>query len=153
MKDPEWLAFMREASNALDANKYWIAEPALKQSVTEAELFGFNDLRLARSLSELGRYYCVRGRFDLAQPFLEREFAVREVAYGKDDGRMIQPMGSLIKFYLTGGTPAKAEPLTEDLLAFVEGKITESHFQNEKKASLTEGQPLTGYAGTAAPAM
>ncbi len=153
MSDVEWNNFMRSASNALDANQYWIAEPALKKSVAEAELFGFNDLRLARSLSELGRYYCVRGRFDLAQPFLEREFAVREIAFGKDDGRMIQPMGSLIRFYLTCGTAAKAEPLTEDLLAFVEGKITESHFQNEKKATLQEGQPLSGYAGTAAPAM
>lgn len=153
MTDVEWNNFMRSASNALDANQYWIAEPALKKSVSEAELFGFNDLRLARALSELGRYYCVRGRFDLAQPFLEREFAVREIAYGKDDGRMIQPMGSLIRFYLTSGTASKAEPLTEDLLAFVEGKISESHFQNEKKSTLQEGQPLSGYAGTAAPAM
>jgi len=153
LSDAAWLQLQRSGTDALDANKYWLAEPLLKQAVSEAELFGFNDLRLAKSLSELGRLYTIRGRFQVAQPFLEREFAVREVAYGKDDGRMIQPMGSLINFYLNYGTASKADVLTEDLLAFVEGKIAESHFQNEAKATRKEGAPLIGYAGTAAPAM
>lgn len=144
---------MRSATDAFDANKYWLAEPMLKQCVCEAELFGFNDLRLAKSLSELGRYYTVRGRFEVAQPFIEREFAVYEVNYGKDDGRMVPAMGNLIKYYLNYGTEARAEPLTDDLIAFVEGKIAESHFQNAAKASLEKGALLQGYAGTASPQM
>lgn len=148
-EDNAFANLQRSATDALDANKYWIAEPLLKQCVQQAELFGFDDLRLAKSLSESGRYYTIRGRFQVAQPFLEREFAVLEVKYGKDDNHMVPAMGSLIKFYMTYGTASKADPLTDDLLAFVEGKMAESHFQNLKKATLTAGQPLQGFAGTA----
>ncbi len=153
LSDSAWNQLQRSGSDALDANKYWLAEPLLKQSVKEAEFFGFNDLRLATSLSELGRLYTVRGRFQTAQPFYEKELAVKEQAFGKDDGRIIEPMGFLIKFYLNYGTAEKADPLTDDLLAFVEGKINEAHFQNQKKSALAAGAPLQGYAGTAAPAM
>ena len=147
--DDNFAKSFRLAVDALDSNKYWIAEPSLKQCVSDAELFGFDDMRLAKSLSELGRYYTIRGRFQTAQPYLEREFAVKEVAFGKDDGRMVPAMGNLIKFYMNYGTASKADPLTDDLLAFVEGKMADEHFQNLKKISLSAGQPLQGFAGTA----
>lgn len=148
-----WASLQKSASEALDANKYWIAEPLLKQSVAEAEKFGFNDLRLAKSLSELGRLYTIRGRFSVAEPFLERELAVRELACDNDPGKLVQSMGSLVKFYLNYGTASKADPLAEDVLAFVEGKMREPRTKAQEKTIRKEGAPIEGWCGTAAPVM
>lgn len=152
--DASWNELQHSATNALDANKYWLAEPLLKKSVTEAEKFGFGDLRLATSLSELGRLYTIRGRFSEAEPFLERELAVREMAIGKDDGKLIPSMGSLVRFYLTYGTLSKAQPLTDEILDFVEGKMKEPIVQkSEFRPVKMVGAPIEGWCGTAAPVM
>ncbi|MBX9687162.1 MAG: tetratricopeptide repeat-containing protein [Candidatus Obscuribacterales bacterium] len=153
LSESGWAQLQRSATDALDANKYWLAEPLLKQSVAEAEKFGFNDIRLAKSLSELGRLYVIRGRFSEAEPYLERELAVREMVLGRDDGKLVDAMGSLIKFYLAYGTKAKADPLTEEVLAFVEGKMREPLSKPEQKTALKKDAPLEGWAGSAAPAM
>jgi tetratricopeptide (TPR) repeat protein len=145
-----WPQVQREGSEALDANKFWIAEPLLKEAVTEAESFGAGDLRLAKSLGELGRLYTIRGRFADAEPYLERELAVREQALGRHNGEIIPPMGALIAFYLTYGTASKAEPLTEELLALVEGKLREPASQRQGSVKLEKGTPLQAWAGTVA---
>jgi len=62
-------------------------------------------------------------------------------------------MGSLIRFYLLHGTASKAEPLTEELLAFVEGKVREPIEHTQGKITAKKGEPLQGFAGTAAPIM
>ncbi len=120
-----WLALQRHGTAALDANQYWIAEPALKQAMMEAEKTHPPDLRLAESLGELGRLCTIRGRFDEAESYLEEELNTKEEVYGADYSQCIPAMGSLIQFYLVYGTKRKATPLTIELLAFVEGKMGE----------------------------
>lgn len=142
------LDLQRRGTEALDANRYWIAEPLLKQAVMESEKLGFNHPYLAKSLGELGRYYSVRGRFAEAEPFLERELAVKETMLDKDGGQTIESMGSLIKFYLAYGTASKADPLGEDVLAFVEGKAREPREMEQKKVTAKDA-PLVGWLGTA----
>lgn len=149
--EPEkvWKQTLRSGSSALDANEYWIAEPLLKQAATQAEQFGTADMRLATSLGELGRLYQVRGFFDKAEPYYESELVVAECALGKDTGKTIPVMGGLIQFYLMHGTAEKADAMTEQLLAFLEGRLNEVNSQASVK--FQEGQPLTGWAGKAAP--
>jgi tetratricopeptide (TPR) repeat protein len=151
MTDASWNNLARSATDALDSNKYWIAEPLLKQSISEAEKFGFSDMRLARAYGELGRYYQVRGRFEDAQPWYERELAVKEVAYENDQGKLVQPMGALVVFYLNYGAASKADPMTEDLLAIVEGKMRAPREKAQGKAKYKKGDTLEGWLGTAAP--
>lgn len=154
MTDSSWTSLARSATDALDSNKYWLAEPLLKQSISEAEKFGFDDLRLARAYGELGRYYLVRGRFEDAQPWFERELAVKEVAFEKDQGKLVQPMGSLVLFYLNYGTADKADPMTDDLLAIVEGKMKAPREKAQgAKPKYKKGDTLEGWLGTAAPVM
>ncbi|MBX9571052.1 MAG: tetratricopeptide repeat protein [Candidatus Obscuribacterales bacterium] len=140
----------RKGTEALDANRYWIAEPLLKQAVTESEKLGFNHPYLAKSLGELGRYYTVRGKFAQAEPFLERELAVKETMLDKDGGQTIESMGALIKFYLAYGTESKADPLGADVLAFVEGKAREPREMAQSKTTQAKDAPLVGWLGTAA---
>jgi tetratricopeptide (TPR) repeat protein len=148
-----WQDLQREGTRALDSNEYWIAEPTLKKALAQAEHFGFGDMRLAKSLGELGRLYTVRGQFAEAEAYLEEELAVKVNVLGKEDGQIIPPMGSLIRFYLLHGTASKAEPLTEDVLDFVEGKLKEPLSSNSGKLTMKKGQPLQGWAGSAAPVM
>jgi tetratricopeptide (TPR) repeat protein len=150
--DSSWTRTQVAGSEALDSNKYWLAEPLLKKAVSQAELFGFNDLRLARALSELARLYMIRGRFMEAQSFLERELAVRRMVAGDDDGKIIPSLGSLVRFYLNYGTASKADPLARDMLDVVEGKLREPHPQVvTQKILRKDGAPIQGWCGTAAP--
>jgi tetratricopeptide (TPR) repeat protein len=145
-----WETIQRRGTNALDANKYWIAEPTLKQAMAQAELFNPKDIRLAKSLSELGRLYTIRGRFEEAECYLEEELSIRELVLGNDRFKCIPTMGSLIQFYLNYGTASKAAPLTEELLALVEGKLDEAR-SGSTKTILKKGQPLQAWLGVAAP--
>jgi tetratricopeptide (TPR) repeat protein len=150
MTEGSWEKTYKAGVDALDTNRYWLAEPLLQQAVSQAELFGANDLRLARSLSDLGRYYDVRGRFMDAQPFYERELHVRRLWAEDDDGKIIPFLGTLIRFYLNHGTASKADPLADDVINVLEGKMREVHI-HEAKTTMKAGQALEGYAGTAAP--
>lgn len=151
--ESNWAQLQNEGTTAMDANKYWIAEPALKQAVTKAGSFGMNDIRLAKSLGELGRLYTIRGLFAEAEPYLEEQLHVTEQVAGDDRGQAIPTMASLIRFYLNHGTASKAEPLTEDLLAFVEGKLREPTAQAQGKLVLKKGMALEAWAGVADPTM
>jgi len=145
-----WEQLQRDGTKALDSNEYWIAEPLLKKAVIQAGAYGFGDMRLAKCFGELGRLNAVRGRFAEAEPYLEQQFAVTENALGKNTGQIIPPMGSLIRFYILHGTASKAEPLSEDLLAFVEGKIRDPVEQAPGKMVMKKGQPLQGSASSSA---
>ncbi len=144
-----WDKIQREGSAALDAGEYWRAEPLLKEAVIAAGSFGMADLHLAKSFDELGRLYTIRGRFDEAEPYLEEALFIKQQAIGTLDGKTIPAMGSLIRFYLTCGTAKKADPLTEQLLSFIEGKLKEPAGLSTFKVKLQKGVPLQGWAGVA----
>ena len=153
ISEPEksWEQLQRDGTTALDTNRYWIAEPLLKRAIIQARTLGYADLRLAKSLDELGRLYAVRGRFAEAESYLEQGLLVKEEALGKQSGQIIPAMGSLIRFYLVNGTASKADPLAEEVLAFLEGKLREPLQQTEAKVKFQKGVPLQAWAGTAAP--
>jgi tetratricopeptide (TPR) repeat protein len=148
-ESPKWEQLEHSGTAALEANEFWIAEPALKQALSEAEKFGVHDIRLAKTLGSLGRLYTIRGRFADAEPYLEEELQVKEVALGDQSDEIVPAMGSLIRFYLNHGTSKKADPLAEEMLAMVEGKMKEARPQSKLK--LKKGEPLTGWLGAAAP--
>ncbi len=150
--DSHWAALQNRGVTALDANEYWIAEPLLKQAMAQADSFAPKDIRLAKSLSELGRLCTIRGRFDEAEVYLEEELSIKELVLGNDRYKCIPTMGSLIQFYLTYGTKSKAYPLTDEMLALVEGKLEEARSGNYK-VKVQKGQPIQGWLGVAAPSM
>lgn len=144
-----WSDLQNRATHALDTNRYWLAEPLLKEAVEQAKPFGDSDLRYAKALGELGRLYTIRGKFAEAEPFLEQEFAVKSRALGKGDGKLIPAIASLIKFYLTYGTAEKAQPLTAEMIGFVEGKLLDSTPEAEVTTKFKKGVTLEAYARTA----
>jgi tetratricopeptide (TPR) repeat protein len=150
--DRSWKELQKSGTDALDANQYWIAEPTLKEALIKAGAFGLNDVRMAESLGELGRLYRIRGRFAEAEPYFEEQLHVKELAVGYNSGKEIPDMAALIQFYLNYGTASKADPLTEEMLALVEGKLKEPE-HHVGKLKVKKGVPLEGWVGEAAPVM
>lgn len=144
--DEGWSLVEQAGTAALDACEYGSAETLFKEAVTRAQAFGPNDLRLAKSAGELGRLYTIRGRFSEAEPFLEEELRIKKAALGESNAKIIPAMGSLIRFYLTYGNSAKADPLTDQMLAAISGQA-----RARSQVKLVPGQPLQGWAATAAP--
>lgn len=133
--------------------EYGAAERQLKQSVILSAAYGDGDQRFADSLGAYGEYLTIRGRFVEAEPILEEELHARELCTDTTSGAILPAMSSLVSFYINYGTQVKAAPLAERLLAFVEGKLSEHRNANSGPVTLKKGQPLTGWAGSAAKTM
>jgi tetratricopeptide (TPR) repeat protein len=148
--EKRWDQTQKEGTNALDTNRYWLAEPLLKGAVIQAGSFGMHDLRLAKSMGELGRLYTVRGRFKDAEPFFEEELQIKRGVLGDEHEAVVPAMGALASFYLNYGDVRKADPLTYEILAIVEGKLQEARPEGASgKMMVKKGVPLEGWAGEA----
>lgn len=148
-----WEQVQKAGTEAIDSGRYGDAERILKQAVIKSVVFGEGDLRYARSLDELGRLYTIRGRFREAEPLLEEALHAKELTLDKETGEIIPALGSVISFYLNHGTASKAPALAEKLLAYIEGRLDEHRNATQGPVTLKKGQPLTGWAGTAAVTM
>ena len=148
-----WDQLQSEGHLAFDACEYGSAESLLNQAVIKARAFGPADMRLAKSDGELGRLLTVRGRFSEAEPYLEEELRIKEQVTTNENGQLIPDMCTLVRFYLAHGTAAKALPLSEEVLAFVTGKLDDARSPGQAHIKLQQGVPLQGWAGTAAPVM
>lgn len=147
----QWTKTFNDGVTALDSNLYGKSEPLLKEAVELSERFGAGDPRGPKSLGELGRLYTIRRRYAEAEPLLEQQLHLTEVQLGKNSGKTVPAVGSLIKFYLMYGTQSKADPLAEELLAFFDGKMREDAEANAERAKAQTGKVLTAWAGTASP--
>jgi tetratricopeptide (TPR) repeat protein len=145
-----WEQLQNRGSTAFYLCQYGVAERLLKAAVTKARALGPGDLRLSKSEDELGRLLSIRGRFSEAEPFFEESLRVKEVAVGNENGQLIPAMGTLVRFYLTGGTVSKADPLADRMLAFVNGTLASARGPSLK---LKPGAPLQGWAGQASTAV
>lgn len=151
----QWQLVQAQGTDAFEANQYGKAERLLKEATTEARAFPPGDIRFSKSAGDLGRLLTVRGRFAEAEPYLEEELHLKlwAVADEKVSGKLIPDMGTLVRFYLVYGTAKKADPLTMDILFFVEGKLREETAEREEAAKKEKGGPLIGWAGQAVPVM
>lgn len=70
-----------------------------------------------------------------------------------DYKELIPAMSSLASFYLNYGSESKAEPLASELLSLIDGRLGEYREATSGNITLKNGQPLTGWAGSAASTM
>jgi tetratricopeptide (TPR) repeat protein len=147
----KWTQLEQRGTEALDANQYWIAEPTLLQALSLAEKTGSRDLRTANSLGALGQLYTIRGDYGKAEPYLEEELSIKEQIFSGEFGELVPAMASLVTFYVNFDQMNKADPLSEDLLSLVEGKLRDPSSLTKTTVKLSKDAPLQGWAGTAAP--
>ncbi|MCA9800485.1 MAG: tetratricopeptide repeat protein [Cyanobacteria bacterium HKST-UBA02] len=148
-----WEQIQKHGAEAFRVCEYGKAERLLKDAVALERKLDDPDIRFAASPGDLGRLLTVRGRFKEAEPYLEEEVYLKEVALGTGSGDLIQPMGDLITFYLKHGSKSKANPMTERVIDYVQGKFREQASMPQGKIKLTKGMPLKAWAGSAAPVM
>lgn len=77
-----WDTYMEAGEQAYGQGRYAEAEKALRAALNEAERFGPQDPRLARSLSNLAALYNVQGKYAEAEPLHRRALAIDEKALG-----------------------------------------------------------------------
>ncbi len=120
--DKNWQDLEGRGIAALDANEYWIAEPLLQKALAQAQDFRPTDMRLPKSIAELGRLYTIRGQFSKAALYLEAELKVKEQLLGNKQYQCIPTMGSLIQFYFNYDMQNKSIPLTMKMLSLIENR-------------------------------
>ena len=120
--DKNWEDLERRGIAALDANQYGVAEPLLRKALVQSKDFRPSDMRLAKSIAELGRLYTIRGQFSKAALYLEAELRVKEQLLRNRQYECIPTMASLIQFYFNYGMQNKSVPLTEKMLSTIENR-------------------------------
>ncbi len=147
----KWEKLYKAGNLAVNKGEYWIAKPTLHECLDVARTFEPNDIRLAKTLDELGRYYTIRATFPIAEPFLEEALLVKQRAWGVESDEFIPALGAMCRFYLLYGTKSKADPVAEEVLFLVGGKMKEPVWKNHGKVKLKPGEALEAWAGVADP--
>lgn len=120
--DKNWKDLEQRGTAALDANEYGIAEPLLRKALAQSKDFRPSDMRLAKSIAELGRLYTIRGQFSKAVLYYEAELKVKEQLLRNRQYECIPTMASLIQFYFNYGMQNKSVPLTEKMLSLINSR-------------------------------
>ncbi len=112
---------------AYQRGDYAEAEKQFRAALNEAEGFGPQDPRLARSLNNLAELYRVQGRYAEAEPLHKRALAIREKALGPEHPDVAQSLNNLALLYPAQGKYAEAEPLHKRALAIWEKALGPEH--------------------------
>jgi tetratricopeptide (TPR) repeat protein len=132
----DWQHLESDGDGALAVNNYGLAEHNYLAALKEAEKPGGGDLHLANTLHALGGLYSIRGQFNRAEPYLERELRAREKALGSENPEVVACVGKLAQFYLNHGSAAKGDRLATLLVGFAERKVKEQQSIKDNFAKL-----------------
>jgi tetratricopeptide (TPR) repeat protein len=113
--------------NAYKQGRYAEAEQWLAEAVKDAEAAKPQDLRLARSLNDLGVIYYAQGKYAQAVPLYERALAIQGAMLGREHPLVALTLNNLAALYHAQGKYYKAEPLYERSLAIREKTLGREH--------------------------
>lgn len=86
------------------------AEKLYLDAVEKAKGSGKEDVRLADSLEELGRFYEGHREFDDAEPLFKKVLEIKRRILPPGDENLAEPLGELTTLYRSAEKPAEAEP-------------------------------------------
>ncbi len=96
-QDTLWQTYMQATSRAYAHGQYPAAEKWLLAALREAEKFGEQDPRLARTLNALGEVYRTQGKYAEAEPLYRRALAIWEKALGPEHPNVAQGLEKYAK--------------------------------------------------------
>ena len=136
-QDTLWQTYMQATSRAYAHGQYPAAEKWLLAALREAEKFGEQDPRLARTLNALGEVYRTQGKYAEAEPLYLRAIAIAEKALGPEhppatslnnpEHPLATSLNNLALLYGAQGKYAEAEPLYRRALAIREKALGAEH--------------------------
>jgi tetratricopeptide (TPR) repeat protein len=132
---PKWQGWYQAGLDAFAANNYGLAEKNFLFAYDEAQKFGPNDLRLAKTMKELANLYCVRGQFPKAETWLERELRIKEKALGSENSEVIALVANLDRFYLLHGKLDKGDRLAKLMDKYADKVLQENSIEKSRANS------------------
>ena len=105
----QWQSHMDAATTAYQQGNYPEAEKQLVAALKEAERFGPQDPRLARTLSSLAEFYEIQGKYAEAEPLHKRALAIFEKALGPEHRNVAQSLNNLAVQYCTQDNPIRSK--------------------------------------------
>ena len=118
---------MKAATEAYQQANYAEAEKQLLAALQEAEIFGPEDPRLARSLNELVELYLAQGKDAKAEPLLKRSLVIKEKTLGPEHFDVATSLNELAELYRAQYKYAEAEPLYRRALGIMVIKLGPEH--------------------------
>lgn len=111
-----------EGEKALSQNNYGVAERSFQAALKlcEVDKVPVSDSRWANTYKNLANLYEIRGQFQKAEYYLEKELRSREKGLGAEDPQVIALVGKLTRFYISQNNSSKADRLSGLLLAYGE---------------------------------
>jgi serine/threonine protein kinase len=116
-----WVDHSHAGDALREQGKYAGAEAQYKMAIAEAQKFGKNDPRLAKSLVSLGTAYIDDNQYTRAETQLKRAITVLEKCYGKDCPESGSPMLLLSRSYAEQGKKKEAAAVRQKAIALMEG--------------------------------
>ena len=114
-----WETYMKAAIEAYQQANYAEAEMQFLVALKEAENFGPDDPRLARSLNELVELYLAQGKDAKAEPLLKRSLVIKEKTLGPEHFDVATSLNKLAELYRAQYKYAEAEPLYRRALGII----------------------------------
>ena len=105
-----WESYITAGREAFQRANYAEAEKQFAAAFKEAEGFGPEDPRLAKSLNNLAEVYSAQGRYANAEPLFKRALAIYEKALGPEHPNVATGLNNLALLYNAQGRYAEAEP-------------------------------------------
>ena len=115
-----WAQYTKEGTEALQLAQYGPAERSFKLALKEAEPFGNHDVRLAKSLINLGLVYKAHGPLQKAGPLLERAVAIEQSALGPTNFEVISGIAKLCEYYIQVGDITRADRLCARVVTYAQ---------------------------------
>ena len=115
--EEEWKSKFNEALKAQQENKYELAEHTWYVAVEEAEIFGPQDVRLAKTLDKLTEFLLYRGKLEEASKHGYRCLSIYEGALGENADELASILANLAMLAKINNNMPEAEKLYRRALA------------------------------------
>jgi len=120
-----WQSYNNEGMEAVQQRDYVTAELDFKNALKEAESFGPQDLRVAKTLINLGDL-CGVNQYVQAENLYKRALAIEEKNFGTESPQLQVALEDLESTYYLEHKYVEAEPLLKRLLAIKEKSLSPS---------------------------
>lgn len=128
-QETRWQELMDSAGKLAQQKHYKDAEKQYKAALREAEAFGKQDPRLAKTLLDFATLYLSQRKFENAAPLCRRALTISESLQSPNDPKLISLVGRLADIERLVGKPDKAELLYQRAVDMTEKAFGAEHLE------------------------
>ncbi len=146
----KWESYISAGEKAYHRADYAEADKQFEAALKEAEGFGPQDPRLAKSVNNLAALYHTQGKYAEAEPLHQRSLAIREKALGPEHPNVATSLNNLAALYEAQGANAASDRMSpEKYRTAFSGRTCSDHQRlrsSVSSARTSSGSPVTARA-------